>query len=165
MVGPFDTHRRALDLRMAREPRPDEPAIPRPPVLGVARRVHADKTAPGADVSLERLLLSRVEDIAGRVEEYDDLVAGQIRVIEPCRIFGAGHRKAMPAPERLDRRDPLRDRIVAVSGGLRENQHVEAGVGTLGQPGAREARSGDEQTGAAGQQASSLLVDSRRYHP
>src|SRR3984893_5043136 len=96
-----------------------------------ARRVDADKTAAGADVSLKGGLLARIEDIAGRVEEYDGLVLSQGRVAEPLGVFGAVHRKPVLGPQRLDRRNPLRDRIVAKSGGLGEDEDAEPRIAPL----------------------------------
>src|SRR5271155_3651412 len=122
--------RRALDLGVAREPGADEPAVPRPSILRVARRVDADKAAAGTDVSLEGGLLVCIEDIAGRAEEYDDLVSSQNRVAEPRGIFRAVHGKTVLGPERLDRRNPLRDRIVTKAGGLGEDEHGEPRIAT-----------------------------------
>src|SRR6516162_6025785 len=75
MVRICDVDRRALNRRMAREPGAHEPAVPRPPILRVTRRVDADEAAARSDVSLKGGLLARVEDIPGRVEEYDDLIS------------------------------------------------------------------------------------------
>src|SRR5438552_2721743 len=131
MVGVCDMDRRALDLGVAREPGADEPAVPRPPILRVARRMDADRAAAGTDVSLKRGLLARIEDIAGRVEEYDDLVSSQDRVAEPRGIFRAVHRKPVLGPQRLDSRNPFRDGIMAKTGGLGENEHAEPRIATL----------------------------------
>src|SRR6202035_3814861 len=66
MVGVCDMDRRPLNLRVAGEPGADKPAVPRPSILCVARRVDADKPAAGTDVSLKGGFLARIEDIAGR---------------------------------------------------------------------------------------------------
>src|SRR5947209_12681818 len=106
MVRVRDVDRRPLNLGVAGEPGADETAVPRPPILRVARRVNAGKAAAGTDVSLKRGLLPRVEDIAGRVEEYDHLVPSQHRVAESGGVFRAVHRKTVLGPQNLDRRDP-----------------------------------------------------------
>src|SRR5690242_10092713 len=118
MVVVCDMDRRVLDLGVAREPCADEPAVPRPAVLRVACRMNADEAAAGTDVSFEGRLLVRVQNVSGRAEEYDGLVPGQNRIAQPRSILGTLHRKAVFGSERLDRSDPLRDRIVAKGGRL-----------------------------------------------
>ena len=164
MVGVRDMDRRALDLGVAREPGADEPAVPRPLILRVARRVDADKTAAGADVSLKGGLLARIEDVAGRVEEYDGLLLSQGRVAEPLGVIRAVHRKPVLGPQRLDRRNPLRDRIVAKSGGLGEDEDAEPRIAALRckaaiKRHAEECGENKKSCGAARQQAPRLLVD------
>src|SRR5438034_3646997 len=66
MGAVLDMNRRWLNLGMVREIGADEPAIPRPAVFRVARRMDADKTAPRPDVAFKCSLLSVVEDVSGR---------------------------------------------------------------------------------------------------
>jgi hypothetical protein len=72
----------------------------------------ADEPAAGSDVSFERCFLAGVEDIAGCVEEHDDLVSSQYFVSEARCVFGAVHRKAVLGAKCRDGVDPLRDRVV-----------------------------------------------------
>src|SRR5205085_2605138 len=95
MVGVCDMDRRALDLGVAGEPGANEPAVPRPSIFRVTRRVDADKAAAGTDISLKGGLLARIEDIPGRVEEDDDLVSSQRGVAEPRGVFRAVYRKTV----------------------------------------------------------------------
>src|SRR6266478_3884242 len=87
----LDADGRALDLWVAGEVGADEPAIPGPLVLGVARRVDADKPAAGADIAFEDGFLVCVEDVPGGAEEYDDLVSSELRDGETRGILRAVH--------------------------------------------------------------------------
>src|SRR6516164_444007 len=48
---------------MAGEPGADEAAVPRPVILGVARRMDPDEATARADVAFERSLLLRIENV------------------------------------------------------------------------------------------------------
>ena len=85
----------------------------------------ADKPAAGTDVSLKGGFFARIEDIAGRAEEYDGLISSQDRVAEPRGVFRAVHREPMLGTQSLDRRNPLRDRIVTKAGGLGKDEDGE----------------------------------------
>ena len=73
-----DADRRALDVRVTREPRAEEPAVPGPAVLRVRGRMNADEAAAGTDEALEGSLLGAGQDVAGRGEEHDGLVAREV---------------------------------------------------------------------------------------
>ena len=85
----LDVHRRDLELladagdaRVVAEVGADEPAVPRPVVLGVRRGVNARVAAAGPDVALERGLLGGVEHVAGRAQEDHYVAVRQIGVGE-----------------------------------------------------------------------------------
>jgi len=74
------------------------------------------------------------------------------------------HRKPVLGPQRLDRRNPLRDRIVAKSGGLGEDEDAEPRIAALRCKAAIKRHAevcGENKShcGAARQQAPRLLVD------
>src|ERR1700739_4759419 len=99
MVRICDVDRCALNLTMGHDPVPTEPAVPRPSILRVARRVDADEAAAGSDVLLKSGFLARIENIASRVEEYDDLISRQDRVAEPRGVFRGLHSKPVLCPQ------------------------------------------------------------------
>ena len=75
----------------------DQPAVPRPVVLGVGGRVHADVTAAAGDVGLEGGLLGGVEHVAGGGEPDHRLVLGQVGGGELGGVLGRGHREPVGA--------------------------------------------------------------------
>src|SRR5262249_56366866 len=61
MVRVLDVDAGRLDRGMAREVRPEQPAVPRPVVLGVGRGMNSHEPATRPDVALEGSLLCGVE--------------------------------------------------------------------------------------------------------
>jgi hypothetical protein len=59
-----------------------------------------------------------VEDVAGRGEEDDDVVAGEIRVGELRRVLGSGHVDVVLLAELLDGGDAGGDGVMAEAGRL-----------------------------------------------
>src|SRR6516225_4638435 len=121
VIGVLDADRRVLDLRMAGEPGADEAAVPRPVILGIARRMDADKSAARADVAFERSLMLLIEDVPGRAEEHDNLVLRERRVGETPGVFRVIHSKAVLGAERPDGGDAVRYRVVTKPSGLGED--------------------------------------------
>jgi hypothetical protein len=74
--------------------------------------------AAGLDVPLEGGLLGVGEEVAGRGEEDDDVVLREVGVVELRRVLGRVDLEVVVGAERLDRRDPLGDGVVAEAGGL-----------------------------------------------
>src|SRR3712207_7764588 len=102
---------------VAREVGAGEPTVPRPLVLGVGRRVHADPAAARLDVALERVLLPRVEDVAGGVEEDDGAESPEVPFVERRGLLRRLDREAVLLPEPAQGGDAGLDRAVAKSGG------------------------------------------------
>ena len=75
----LDIDRRLLHRRMRLEVGAHKFAKPRPRVLRVRGRMNTSETASRADELLERALLFLVEDVAGRRNENNRLVAFEIR--------------------------------------------------------------------------------------
>ncbi len=88
MAAIGDRDRCALDVWVTREPRSEEPAVPGPVVLGVRGRMNADEAAAGTDEALESSLLGAGQDVAGRGEKHDGLVAREVGARERPRILG-----------------------------------------------------------------------------
>ena len=109
---------------MAREPRPGETAVPGPVVLRVRRGVHADPAAARPHVALERVLLGRVEHVAGGAQEDDRAVAAQVALAERGRVLRRVDREAVRLAELLQRGDARLDGAVPEGGRLREDQHA-----------------------------------------
>src|SRR5690606_34799852 len=105
----------------------DEPAVPLPVVLGVARGVDAGVAATVLDVTLERPLLLGVQDVTGR-REPDDVVVRQVLLGERPGVLGGVDGEVVLLAQLLDRRDPRGDGVVAERGGLGEDQGAELGV-------------------------------------
>ena len=126
MVLRLVAHDRFLDRRMGLEVRTDEPAVPRPVVLGVAGRMHADIAAAILDEALEGLLLCIVQDIACRVQEDDHAESLEVRRRERSGILGglddAGGREQI-----LHGGDAGLDAVVPEARGLREDEHTGLG--------------------------------------
>ncbi len=74
----LDQQCRILRFRVTEEVRADEPSVPGPVVLRVGRGMDPDVAAAVADVSLERGLLVGVEHVAGRRQEHDRVVGGEL---------------------------------------------------------------------------------------
>src|SRR6516162_11854407 len=106
-----------LDRGMACEKGADEMPVPGPSILGVARRMNADKTAARADISLKGGLLRVIEDVAGRAQKHDDLVSRELRVDKTRRILGAVDEETVLRAQGSDGRDALWDRVVTKPGG------------------------------------------------
>ena len=167
MVGLRDPDRGGLDGRVRGEVGADQAAVPRPVVLGVARRVHADPAAPALEPALERALLRLVEDVAGGEQEDDHVEAGQIAIGEAGRVLGV-----LECPAALGRQSAQRlggrlDRLVAKAGRAAEGEHADR-LGRLGhrilrlvgRAGVRVGRSGSGT--AAGVAGSRARVAARR---
>ena len=138
-----DAHDRLLDSRMAEEVRADERSVPRPPVLGVRRGVHAHEAASCLDVALERGLLLVVQDVAGREQEHHRAVLPEVRVREGAAVLGLVDAEAVRRTEVLDGLDRGRDRVVPELGGLREDEDLPAGLGGAGRRAKAEGGKGD----------------------
>ncbi len=121
---PGDDHPGGLDLGVTFEPRTDQPAVPRPVVLGVGRAVDAEERAAVAVPRLERGLLLIVEHIARGVQEDDSVVVLEVGPIERSGVFSGGDCEAMPFGELVEAGDAIGDRAVAEAGGFGEHQHV-----------------------------------------
>jgi hypothetical protein len=87
--------------------------------------VDADEAAAGANEALEGGLLGRVEHVAGREHERDDVVAAEVVVGERGGILRRVHGEPVSVAELAERLDRLRDRPVPVRRGLREDEHAE----------------------------------------
>src|SRR5205823_3784066 len=129
MGAVLDMNRRWLNLGMVREIGADEPAIPRPAIFRVARRMDADKTAPRPDVAFKCSLFSIVEDVSGRAQEHHDFVSGQPRIGEASSVLRAVHSELVFSANRRYGGDTLRDRIMAKAGRLREDEDSEPRLG------------------------------------
>src|SRR5437667_9848597 len=139
MVAVSDVNRRPLDRGVAREPGAYEPAVPWPPVFGVARRVHAGKSAARPDVSFEGGLLAWCENIPVRIEEHHALVARQTGIGEPRAVLAAVDSESVLGAERRDGGDALRDRVVTKAGRFGEDEHGKPGFGALRPKAAEQA--------------------------
>ena len=126
VVAVHDVDPRILGRGMPLEVGADQPAVPRPVVLRVAGRVHADVPATAADVSLERRLLGIVQHIPCRVQEDDDAVPSQRRVRERIGVFGGIDLESVRRAELGDRLDAAGDRAVPEALRPREHQHSRA---------------------------------------
>jgi hypothetical protein len=80
--------------------------------------VNADPSVAGVDVALERSLLRVVEHVAGREQEDDGVVAGEVRVRERASVLGRVDREAVLRAERRDRLHRGGDRRVSEAGRL-----------------------------------------------
>jgi hypothetical protein len=89
--------------------------------------VNTGVATAGFHVALERALLGLVEDVARRGHEDDDVVLGEVGVGELRRVLGRVDREAVLRAERLDRRDPLRDRVVTELDRLGEHEDLFQG--------------------------------------
>ncbi len=121
----FHLQRRRLNVGMTGEIGSDQPSVKRPVVFSVGRRMDADKTSAASDEPLEGRLLSAVQDVAGRREEYHDPVLRQRRIRKHPAVLRGVHRKAALPPLRLNRGDPSRDRVVSKAFGSGEDKRRE----------------------------------------
>src|SRR2546427_522193 len=101
----------------------DELAIPRPVIFGICSRMDTDESATAADEGLECRLFNGIEDIPTRAQENDDAVLRQFDLVENRCIFRIDDGKAVFVPQRRDRRDSRRNRIVPESRSLREYEN------------------------------------------
>ena len=93
-------------------------------------------------VVLYRLALRVVlPDHPGGLEHDDDVVGGEVVVVEDAGVLGVVEREVVLGGQVLEHLDPGRDRIVPVSFGLGEQQCVELGFLCLRD---RRNRSGGE---------------------
>ena len=89
--------------------------------------MHTDPPVTCADVALERRLLHIVQHVAGREQEDDGVVAGEVCVGECAGVLGRIDGEAVVRAERLHRLHGSRDRGVAEAGRLREDQDLRRG--------------------------------------
>src|SRR5688500_16500707 len=107
---------------VALEIRSSESSVPRPLVLRVRRGVDADPPTTSLDVALERILLTRVQDVARRVEKYDGAETLQILLGECAGVLGGLHREAILAPQLLHCSNSGFDGAVSEARGFGENE-------------------------------------------
>src|SRR3954468_2778368 len=143
MIGILQQHRGFLDRRMAAEICPNQPAVPRPGIFGVARRVNADVPATGTDISFEGGLLRRIQNVARGREENHCRKLGEVSVIKVAAVFGGNDLEAVVGTELPDRFNTVGDRRMPECRGLGKYQHFEsrAGRGT----GAHNEREGKKR--------------------
>jgi hypothetical protein len=105
-----------------------------------------DEPAASSDVALEGSLLDIVEDISGRIEEHHHLASSEFRIREAGRILGAVDGETMVGAERFNGGDPMRDRVVAKTGRLREDEDREPGLRafSLGDPAERREEDAED---------------------
>jgi hypothetical protein len=152
VVGHLDVDGRLLNGGVLLEVRAHELAVERPVVFGVRRRVHADVAAAAADPGFERRLSGCVQRIARGHQEHDDAEAREVGGGERGGIFGRLGRVAVRRPQRGQRRDGGRDRIVTETDRAREQQHGEraavgGGEAAIGRRAATGARGEEEAQG------------------
>ena len=86
--------------------------------------MNADEAAAGTDEALESSLLGAGQDVAGRGEKHDGLVAREVGAREGPRIFGRVDAEAVPHAELADGANRYRNGRVPKPGGLREDEHA-----------------------------------------
>src|SRR2546426_12834816 len=101
----------------------DELPIPGPVIFGICGRMESGDYAAVGDEGFERRLFNGVEDIPSRVQENDDAVLRQLDFVENRCFFRIDDRKTVFVPQRTNRRDSGRNRIVPVSRSLREYEN------------------------------------------
>ncbi len=91
----------------------------------------AEEAAAALDIAAQRALLrGPAERVARGGEEDDGVVARETAAGEAAGVLRVVDAEAVAAAELLDGRDPRRDRVVAVAGGLGE--HEDPGLGRRG---------------------------------
>ena len=110
-----------LDGRMTGEIGPHQVAVPSPAVLGIGRRVDADKTAAAANVAFESPLLISGQYIAGSVEKNYRPVRCQTLVSKMPRVLGSLDGKTVFPPQGLDGGNAVGNGIVAETSGFGED--------------------------------------------
>src|SRR5207247_10757171 len=85
--------------RMAVEVGARQSTVPRPVVLGVCGRMHADVSAARLDVALEDILLRWIQHVARRTQEDDGAVARQVFLREGAGVLRRVDRESIPLAE------------------------------------------------------------------
>src|SRR5439155_18383797 len=122
VAGILDMKSGRLDRRVISEIGADQPAIPRPSILGIAGRVNADKAAASADELLEGSLLVRVENVSGRAEEDDDPVSREFGCRKTAGVLGGVDAETVLGAQRLDGGNSVGNRVVTKAGRFREHE-------------------------------------------
>ena len=119
-----------LNLRMVVEIRPDDIGVPVPTILRICCGMYAYISLAGRQKRLHGQLLIRVQHVACRVQENDDIVGCKARLIEHGRILRGGDIEVVLRSKRLDGSNACGDGVMAKAGRLRKNQRAE----TMGCP-------------------------------
>ena len=127
VAGVHDQQLGLLDGRVTLEVTSDQLPVPRPAVLGVARRVDAHKPTAGLDVALQGDLARLTQYVLGRAQEQDDVEPGEVLFGENSRIFGRLDRESVLGAQLAQRFSARLDRIVTKARGF--GKHEQPGLG------------------------------------
>ena len=123
-----DKHRGLLYVRVAGEIRANQPAVPRPIVFRVGRRMDADETAAPGNIVFEGGLLRSVQHIARRVQENDGVEGRKSLIRKDSRVLGGRYLKVVGLPQLANRLDARANAGVPESLRTGENENVRVGL-------------------------------------
>jgi hypothetical protein len=118
----LDVDRGSLDLRMILETRSEHCPVPRPVVFRIGRGMHADEAPTATEVPFKRSLLAVVEDIPGRHQKDDGVVAREVGRREGGRVLGYVDGQPIALCQLTDCAQGRGDRAVPEPSGLREDE-------------------------------------------
>ena len=132
---------------MAVEITPYELAVPGPVILCIGSGVDSDVSATRLHITLQRLLLLRIQNVARRAEKYDGVELSEIRIVEISRILSRGHGESVLVAHDAQRVPARFDRIMAVALGSRKHQDRRGLAAAAGQNRHEGEREEDDKSG------------------